>query len=214
MISIKIFTFNAFQENTYLLYDETGEAIIVDPGCYGPEDQKVFSGFISDNGLQVKLLVNTHCHIDHVFGNYYVIDKYKVDLVCHEKEEVNLRSVKIFGQPFGFSDVDETAADQYVDEGDEIRFGNSSLKTLFVPGHSPGHIALLHDEQKICFSGDVLFRNSIGRTDLPGGDYQELLKSIRNKLFVLDDDIVIYPGHGPSTTIGYEKKKNPFLQTL
>jgi len=214
MISIKIFTFNAFQENTYLLYDETGEAIVIDPGCYSKEEQKALSGFISENNLKLKLLVNTHCHIDHIFGNYYVKQKYGVDLVCHEKEEVNLRSAKLFGQPFGFSDVDETEAEQYIEEGEEIRFGNSVLEVLFVPGHSPGHIALLENAQKVCFSGDVLFRNSIGRTDLPGGDYQEILRSIRNKLFVLDDDIAVYPGHGPSTTIGHEKKHNPFLQNL
>lgn len=214
MISTQSFIFNAFQENTYVVYDETGDCLIIDPGCYGPAEEQALWNFISDNRLVVRLLVNTHCHIDHVIGNYFVKEKYQVDLVCHEKEDANLRSVKLYAPSYGFNHFHETLPDQFIREGEKIRFGDSELETLFVPGHSPGHIALLNREQKICFGGDVLFRNSIGRTDLPGGNHQDLLDSIRNKLFVLDDKVTVYPGHGPATNIGDEKNTNPFLKNL
>lgn len=211
MINVKSFVFNPFMENTYLLYDETNECIVIDPGCYEKYEEEQVSGFIVETGLTVKLLINTHCHIDHVFGNQFIKDKYGVDLIIHEKEEDYLRSVKLYAPSYGISRFQESEADQYIEEGEKIRFGKSEMEVLFVPGHSPGHIALYCPGQNFCIGGDVLFKNSIGRTDLPGGNHQELLRSIKNKMMTLPDETLVYTGHGPSTTIGDEKKTNPFI---
>jgi hydroxyacylglutathione hydrolase len=211
MIEIKKFTFNPFQENTYLLYDSTGECVIVDPGCYDQAEQKQLAAFISQHKLKVIALLNTHCHIDHVLGNKFVKDTYNVKLLLHKEDEQQLRAVKVYAPNYGFHNYAEAEADGYLTEGEEFKFGNSVLEVLFVPGHAPGHIAFYNAAQKICIAGDVLFRESIGRTDLPGGNHATLISSIREKLFPLSDDVVVYPGHGPSTTIGHEKKFNPFM---
>lgn len=210
MIQIKIFVFNPFMENTFVVFDETNEALIIDPGCYEASEKKELTDYIKSNDLKVVMLINTHSHIDHCLGNAFVSQTYDVPLALHKSEEIVLKSVESYATAYGFQNYESSDAGTFLKEGDVITFGKSSLEVLFVPGHSPGHIALLNREQHICISGDVLFENSIGRTDLPGGDMDTLLESIRTKLFSLDDEIVVYAGHGPVTTIGKEKISNPF----
>jgi hydroxyacylglutathione hydrolase len=212
MIQVKNFTFNAFQENTYVLYDETLEAVVVDPGCYDKEEQQELTDFVESKGLKVVLLINTHCHVDHVLGNSFVKSHFGVKLSIHPKEESTLKSVETYGPAYGFHNYQPAQADQYFEEGDTIKFGNSKLEILFVPGHSVGHVAFYNKEDNFCIGGDVLFYRSIGRYDLPGGDYQILMNSIKNKMFALPETMVIHPGHGPATTVGDEKKHNPFFQ--
>lgn len=210
MIQIQPFVFNAFQENTYVVYDETSECVIIDPGCYEREECDELSSFIQNNNLKVKLLLNTHCHVDHVLGNYFVKDTYKVKFQMHRLDEQVLRAVKVYAPTYGVTGYTEALPDSFLEEGDQVHFGNQSFNVLFVPGHSPGHIAFYNAASKSVIAGDVLFYNSIGRTDLPGGNYNTLIKSIHEKLFTLPDDVTVYPGHGPETTIGFEKRTNPF----
>lgn len=209
-MQVQIFTFNAFQENTYILFDETKEAIIIDPGCYEKSEQVELSNFIESQELKVVRLVNTHCHMDHVLGNSFVKHKYDVGLEIHEIEEQVLEAVKTVGPVYGFPMYQPAESDNYLVEGTSFTFGNTELKILFVPGHAPGHIAFYNEKESICIAGDVLFRESIGRTDLPGGNFDTLIQSIHSQLFTLPDHVTIYPGHGPETTIGHEKQYNPF----
>ena len=210
MMTIQTFVFNPFQENTIVAFDETREAVVIDPGCYEPEERKKLDDFISTQKLTVKYLLNTHCHIDHVLGNDYVKEKYKVKLLIHAYDEPVLRAVKSYAPNYGFPGYRETLPDQFLKEGDTVQFGNTTLYVLFLPGHSPGHVGFYDREQKVILSGDVLFEGSIGRTDLPGGDFNTLIDSIHRKLFTLPDDVVVYPGHGRTTTLGEEKISNPF----
>lgn len=209
-MTIKQFAFNVLSENTYLVYDETGECIIIDPGCFEQSEKDELKKFIIDNNLTVKSLFNTHCHIDHVLGNNFIKNEYGVGLTIHKLDIETLKANEIVAPIYGFQEYEVTEADLFVDEGEQVKFGNSVLDVLFVPGHAPGHIALVNETEKICFAGDVLFQQSIGRTDLPGGDYDTLMNSIKNKLFKLADDVTVYCGHGPNTNIGYEKQHNPF----
>lgn len=210
MIQIQNFVFNPFMENTYVLYDETNEAIIIDPGCYEQAEKDELVDFIESKGLKVVKLINTHCHIDHVFGNAFVKKKFQVSLCIHQEDEATLKSVEVYAPAYGFQDYQTNEADEFFKEGDQVKFGNSTLDILFTPGHAPGHVVLVNQDQKICIGGDVLFDGSIGRTDLPGGDFDTLIKSIHEKLFALPDDVTVYPGHGGTTTIGKEKVSNPF----
>ncbi len=210
MLSIQTFTFNAFAENTYLAYDETKECVIIDPGCYSREEQYELTEFIESEKLRVKYLLNTHCHVDHVLGNYFIKDKYRVPFLMHEQDFATLKSVKLYAPMYGFPSYHEAEPDGFLKEGEEVKFGNARWKILFLPGHAPGHIGFYDDKEKIIFGGDVLFDSSIGRTDLPGGNFNTLLHSIQQKLFLLPDDVVVYPGHGPTTTIGKEKISNPY----
>jgi len=210
MLQIKSFTFNPLQENTYLLFDETHECVIIDPGCYEKYEQDELATFIEKNDLTVKFLLNTHCHVDHVLGNYFVKEKYKIKLYIHRDDEPVLKAVKVYAPMYGIYAYHETSPDEFIEEGMTISFGKQALSVLFVPGHSPGHVAFYHSIAKIVIGGDVLFRSSVGRTDLPGGNSATLMKSIHQKFFTLPDDVVVYPGHGPETTIGFEKKTNPF----
>ena len=211
MLHIKTFTFNPFQENTYVLSDSTGECIILDPGCYESFEKKELSGFISDSNLRPVKILLTHTHIDHILGNSYLAGKYQIPIEMSEMETPMLEAAKEYGTLWGIQVEPSPAPALFVTEGKDVSFGNTRLKVLFTPGHSPGSFSFYHQDTKSLFSGDVLFYESIGRTDLPGGDYDTLLSSIRRKLFTLPDDITVYPGHGPSTTIGHEKKFNPFL---
>ena len=211
MIQVQSFVFNEFGENTYLLYDDTKDTIIIDPGCYHPNEKEQLKDFVKQNNLNVVLLLNTHCHIDHVLGNKYIKDHYQIPLYINEIEAPYLKAVSTYAPNYGFINYQEAVADHYVDEGEKITFGDSELEILFVPGHSPGHLAFINKEQNFCIGGDVLFQQSIGRTDLPGGDHDQLIDSIKDKLFVQDDNMIVYPGHGPSTIIKDEKKYNPFL---
>jgi glyoxylase-like metal-dependent hydrolase (beta-lactamase superfamily II) len=210
MLSINFFEFNPFAENTYILFDETNEAVIVDAGCYGRDEEKELSDFIAEKKLNIKAVINTHSHIDHILGAYYVKDKYKVPLLVHRLDEPMLRAGKVTSQMYGIDRYNEVTADGYISENEPVTFGNQSFKVLFLPGHAPGHVGFYHEKQKVLFGGDVLFHRSIGRTDLPGGNYDTLIESIHNKIFTLPDDVVVYPGHGPATTVGDEKVKNPF----
>jgi len=210
MITIRKFVFNPFMENTYLLYDDTKEAVIFDPGCYEDYEKEELKSFVLDNQLTVKHLYNTHCHIDHVFGNQFIIDEFKIPFSIHKADLETLRAVKAYAPNYGFMHYQEAEPDGFLEEGDVITFGNSSLEVLFLPGHAPGHVAFISKEQNFCISGDVLFDGSIGRTDLPGGDFDTLIKSIQNKLFKLDSEMVVYSGHGNDTTLEKEMKTNPF----
>ena len=210
MLQVKTFTFNPFEENTYVVYDETREAAIIDPGCYEPEEQAELTGFIERQGLNVKLLLNTHGHIDHVLGNSFVKKEYGVSLWMHATEEPVLRAVKSYAPNYGFARYQETLPDNYLQEGENVRVGNCELEVYFLPGHSPGHVGFYSPSDKLLIAGDVLFYRSIGRTDLPGGNMDTLLSSIHHKLFTLPGDVVVYPGHGPTTTLGEEKVANPF----
>ena len=208
---IKVFTFNAYSENTYLLYDESAECAIIDPGCYTKHEQDKLVDFVTQQNLKPVLLLNTHCHIDHVLGNNFVAKKYNL-LPQYAKEEIPvLKAVVVYAPNQGFRYDESPEATTYIKEGDAICFGNIKMEIFFTPGHSPGSLSFYHQDSKTLVAGDVIFASSIGRTDLPGGDYQTLLNSIKNKLMSLPDDIRVYPGHGPSTTIGRERKSNPFL---
>jgi hydroxyacylglutathione hydrolase len=210
MLTIQNFVFNPLQENTLVVFDETKQAVIIDPGCYEPSEKKQLDDFVADHQLEVKYLLNTHCHFDHVLGNDHVKEKYHVPLLVHPIEEHVLKAVKTYVSNYGFSGFRETTPDGFLNEGDRVTFGHTSLEVLFLPGHSPGHLAFYHPAQSVIISGDVLFSGSIGRTDLPGGDFETLITSIHRKLFALPDDVTVYPGHGPTTTLGREKISNPF----
>lgn len=211
MIQVASFVFNDFQENTYVLFDETGECVIIDPGCYKASEQKELIQFIDGKGLKPVKLLNTHCHIDHVLGNAYVADKYDLSLYMHRDEIKTYQETGRWADMFGMV-VDEMPDKKvFVDEGDVITFGKSELQIAFTPGHSIASITFYNLAEKFAIAGDVLFYESIGRTDLPGGNFETLASGIRNKLFVWPDEMKIYPGHGPVTTIGHEKMHNPFL---
>lgn len=210
MLKIESFTFNAFQENTFVVSDQTNECIIIDPGCYEKSEGDALIEYIKDEALNVTAIINTHCHIDHVLGNYRMKEVFKTKLWINRIEEPYLRAVKTYAPNYGFNLYQESSPDGFIDEKEFVTVGTHELEVLFVPGHSPGHIALYDEQEKIILAGDVLFRNSIGRTDLPGGDHDTLIHSIQHKLFQLPDDVTVYCGHGPETTIGYEKKTNPY----
>ncbi len=210
MAEVKQFTFNPFMENTYVVYDESKECVIIDPGCYTQEERDQLVAYIDDNALKVVKLLNTHCHIDHVFGNAFVKRHWGVDLWIHPKDEETLRAVKVYAPMYGIPNYEEALHDHFLEEGDKVNFGNTSMEVLFVPGHAPGHIAFVLHDEKVCINGDVLFEGSIGRTDLPGGDFNTLIQSIHTKIFPLGDDYKVYTGHGNPTTVGREKMTNPF----
>ena len=212
MISIKSFTFSPVQENTYLLYNEKKQAFIIDPGCYFTAEEEKLLQFITENDLQPLKLINTHCHLDHVFGNKWVHKKFNLELHLHPLEEKVLAFAPSSGQMWGLNFENYSGPLHFINDGDVIQLGDNNLEVILAPGHSPGSICFYCEEQNFLIGGDVLFYESIGRTDLPGGDHETLLKSIRERLFILPDETVVYSGHGPSTTIGHEKKHNPFLQ--
>jgi len=210
MIQIQALTFNPFSENTYVVYDETGAGVVIDPGCYEPEERAELAKFIESKDLKIKYLLNTHCHIDHVLGNDFVKEKYRVPFLIHANEEPVLKAVKAYAPSYGFAIYREATPDQFIREGEELSFGTTKFSILFLPGHAPGHVGFYHAESKSLLSGDVLFEGSIGRTDLPGGDHKTLIESIRKKMFTLPDEVIVYPGHGNPTTIGEEKLTNPY----
>lgn len=193
-----------------MLYDETKECAIIDPGCVEKDEENQLVEFIEGAGLAVKTLINTHCHIDHILGNAFVKRKYNVLLSIHPLEVPVLKAVKSYASNYGFFQYQDSSPDAFLNEGDSVSIGNQVLHALFVPGHSPGHIALYHPESKTLIGGDVLFENSIGRTDLPGGNFETLIESIHQKFFTLPDDVTVYCGHGSETSIGFEKRTNPF----
>lgn len=206
-------TFNPFQENTYIVYDDTKSCVIFDPGCLQNAEQQALVDKINELGLTPVRLINTHCHLDHVFGNKFVSEKYQLPLEIHEGELQVLKAAPVAAQMYGIP-YPELSPDpgSYIKEGEVIEFGETKLQALFTPGHSPASLSFYCEAASFVIAGDVLFQGSIGRTDLPGGDYDTLIKSIREQMFTLPDNVEVYPGHGPSTTIGFEKRHNPFFQ--
>ncbi len=211
-MNLQVFTFNALQENTYLLWDATKECVIIDAGCYETWEQNELFDFITQQGLKPVLILSTHSHIDHVLGNYAVKKKYQIPLKIHRKDEDTLRAVKSYAPMYGFPQFQEQLPDGYFKEGEQIQFGHTVLEILFVPGHAPGHVAFYHAETHTCIAGDVIFAGSVGRADLPGGNFDVLIQSIKTQLYPLGDATKIYPGHGPATTIAREKMSNPYLK--
>lgn len=210
---VKSLTFNPFQENTYIVYDETKECVIIDPGCYEKTEELQLESFITTNRLTPKKLVNTHCHIDHILGNKFVCDIWNTELYIHKKDLYLLENSVNIAKMYGFENYKKSPHPNFfLEEKNNIEFGNSKLQIIFTPGHSPGHICLYSEKNKFVIGGDVLFKGSIGRTDLPGGDHNQLINSIKTKLLPLAKETKIYCGHGPSTNLDLEKKHNPFLQ--
>lgn len=211
-MKIECFTFNMFSENTYVLYDDTLECVIIDPGCYEEEECTELKKFIADKKLKPVKLLYTHCHIDHVLGNHFVLSQYNIPAYCHSLEMPQFISVPAYAPMYGFNKVHiGEPPTLMLNEGDEISFGTTTLHCIFAPGHSPGSICFYNKKENVVIGGDVLFRMSIGRTDLPGGNHNLLLKNIREKLFTLPEDTTVYAGHMEPTTIGFEKMNNPYL---
>lgn len=211
MIQLHQFVFNDFSENTYVLWNETKECLIVDPGCYYASEREDLKKFIEGKKLQPMFLLNTHCHVDHVFGNKWVKESFKVPFYAHQADLFLLNAAVATGSMYGLFVEPSPQPDRFIREGETISFGNSLLKIFEAPGHSPGSVCFYDEKEKLLISGDVLFQGSIGRFDLPGGDYETLMQSIFNKLLVLPDDVKVYSGHGPMTTIGAERRTNPFV---
>ena len=211
MINILSFTFGPFQENTYILFDETKKGVIIDPGCSSSLERKGLLDTIADEGIELVHLLNTHCHLDHIAGNYIINEKFNLPLTMHKPDIPTLymapKSAELYGIPLTPSPEPEV----FIDEGDSIKFGNSELKVLFTPGHAPGHVVFYNEEQNFLIAGDTVFQRSIGRTDLPGGDHDTLIQSIKDKILTLPDNTIIYSGHGPSTTVVEERMENPYL---
>jgi glyoxylase-like metal-dependent hydrolase (beta-lactamase superfamily II) len=212
MLTVKAFSFNPVEENTYVLYNEKRECCIIDPGFYFPEEKEEFKGFIGETNLRPILLLNTHCHLDHVFGNKFVHDTWGLLLHIHEKEKQMLELAPASGEMWQLPFENYEGELIFLRENSRIEIGNDELEVRFAPGHSPGHVCFYDEADGFAISGDVLFSGSIGRTDLPGGDFHTLITSIQTQLFTLPDDTKIYCGHGPMTTIGFEKMNNPFVK--
>jgi glyoxylase-like metal-dependent hydrolase (beta-lactamase superfamily II) len=211
MLQVKSFEFSPIRENTYILYKELNECLIIDPGCYYDRERDELLQFIIKMDLRPVMLLNTHCHLDHVFGNKFVAEQFNLPLHIHRNEKPVLDHAPAIGLMYDLPFDNYTGQIIYLEEGEELHYGENRLKVLLTPGHSPGSLAFYNEKDRYVISGDALFYRSIGRTDLPGGDHETLLKNIREKLFVLPDDTRVYSGHGPVTTIGEEKRLNPFL---
>ncbi len=208
----RTFIFSPFQENTYLLYDETKACVIVDPGNFSPNENEQLDAFIENNQLKPEYIIQTHNHLDHLFGAYYVAQKYKIPLACHADEIPWIKNFKATCAGYGLNMETEPPMPQHqFIDGELFKFGSTELHVIFVPGHSAGGLAFYNKASGLLFCGDILFENSIGRTDLPGGNYNLLIKGIKEKILTLPDETRVFSGHGPSTTIGKEKMNNPFL---
>lgn len=211
MLNVKIFQFNPLQENTYLIFNEDQHCIIVDPGCYTDQERQQLVQFISSKQLRPVLLVNTHCHLDHVFGNKFIHEQYGLELYIHEGEQKVLEMAPTSGLMWNLPFDNYQGKLHFIDESLPLELGNDRLEILFTPGHSPASISLYSQQDDLLIAGDVLFRESVGRTDLPGGNPDSLAHSIRTRLYTLPDETIVYPGHGIPTTIGHEKHHNPFV---
>ncbi|MFY1046964.1 MBL fold metallo-hydrolase [Chryseobacterium sp. GP-SGM7] len=211
MFQIQAFVFNFAGENTYLLFNENKNALLIDPGNMNEQETKAISSFITENNLKIIKIILTHAHIDHVLGLQWAFDTYKVPVTMHFDDKEVLDMFQISGMRFGFK-LDHINVDlEYINEGDELDFDGEKFKIYHVPGHSPGSVVYHHENQKFIISGDVLFEGSIGRTDLYKGNYEQLIEGIKTKLFILDDDTKVFSGHGNPTSIGFEKMHNPFF---
>ena len=210
-MNIAQLTFNPFQENTYLLWDETGQAVIVDAGNYTERETAQLLHFVEEKGLQPVLAVNTHGHVDHMLGVNYVKETYGIPFAIDGRDAFLIESAPTHGAIYGFKVDSVPHIDIDLQGQKEIHFGNTTLSIIETPGHTPGHICLYNPKEKILITGDTLFKESIGRTDLPGGDYSWIMRSILDKLIPLGDDVHFYPGHGQDSTIGHETLYNPFV---
>jgi len=211
MIKIQHFVFNLFQVNTYVLYDETQECVIFDPACYENAEKKLIQGFIEQEGLKPVALYNTHTHVDHIVGNQFIASTYSMDPQFHKDGLVFYERFPVTAESFGMEAESQPKPGKFLKDGDIIKFGNSRLSVLYTPGHADGSVCFYNEKQKFVIVGDVLFNQSIGRTDLPTGDFDTLQRSIHQRLFTLPEDVTVLSGHGPSTSIGYEKLHNPFV---
>jgi glyoxylase-like metal-dependent hydrolase (beta-lactamase superfamily II) len=212
-MKVKTFVTNPLQENTYLLIDEESKkCVVVDAGFLFDYEEEEFSKYLEDNALELVGILNTHLHLDHCFGNDFLYKKYGLKAKADKKDESNLNMLKSYAQVFGIPyNGDVQGLDSYLNDGDEIIFGKTSLKVISVPGHSAGGIGFYNEKDSVLIIGDSLFKGSIGRTDLPGGDYGTLISSLTKRIMTLPEDTIVYPGHGPSTTIAHEKQYNPYL---
>lgn len=205
------FTFSPIEVNTFVLSDQTGECAVIDCGCYNRKEFDKLSGYIEKNQLKPVLLLNTHCHLDHVFGNNFMLEKYHLRPLCHIEDEMNRKNAVNYALFFGLQMDQPPDPGGFLNDGQEISFGMTKLKALHVPGHAAGSLAFYSQEDKVVFTGDALFAGSIGRTDLPGGDYATLIRSITERLFSLPPETVVWPGHGGKTTIDTEIRSNPYF---
>jgi hydroxyacylglutathione hydrolase len=212
MVNVQKFVFNPFYENTYVLYDSTLQCVIIDPGCCTDAERAILTEFIEDKGLTPVKLINTHCHIDHIPGNKFLAEKYNLGLEIHKNEVPVMHGAPEYGSFFGFHCEPSPEPVNFLDEGDIVTFGNTELKVIFTPGHSPGSISFYYEDEFV-ISGDVLFRLGVGRFDLPGASGAILFKSITEKLMALPDKVKVFSGHGPETTIGFEREKNPYVKS-
>lgn len=212
MLTVKKFVFNPFGQNTYLIYDESNEAVVIDPGCYFDEEKAALKDFIEYNELKLVKIVFTHCHLDHAFGSQFIHKAFPDAAVCaHKNEEFFITNYEAQAARFGITMEKPAEIDEYLDESQKLCFGNSELAIIFAPGHSPGSLCFYNAESKTVIVGDVLFQGSIGRTDLYGGNHELLINNIKSKLLTLPEETVVYSGHGNETTIGNEKNSNPFF---
>jgi len=211
MMTVKTFEFNPFSVNTYVVFDETCECVIIDPGCLNNIEKKELSEYISTNKLHPVRLLNTHAHVDHIVGNKFVAETYNIGLEVHQGSLSFLRSAKGYAVAFGFENVEFVNPTAFIEDGDMIKFGTSELQVIYTPGHAEGSVCFYSEKENFIIVGDVLFNDSIGRTDLPTGNFEILMESIKKKLFVLPAETLVYPGHGPTTSIGFERENNPFI---
>jgi glyoxylase-like metal-dependent hydrolase (beta-lactamase superfamily II) len=211
MLKVETFTFSPFQENTYVVSDATAECVVIDPGCYDHAERSELLAYLRGEGLKPQMILNTHCHIDHVFGNAAMRQTLGVPLLAHADDLYNLAGAELYARATGLHFDPSPQPDRLIKEGEVLRFGNTELEVLFVPGHSAGHVAFYSRATHTLFSGDVLFQGSIGRTDLPGGNFETLMRSIFEKVLPLGDEVVVHSGHGPATTVGAERRSNPFI---
>lgn len=212
-MKIKRFEFNMFPVNCYLLWDETKEAVIIDPGCFYDEEKVTLKNYIHNNELQLKHVLNTHLHLDHIFGNPFMLQEFGLSPEANKADEFWLEMAPNQSRSYGFQLKDAPVAiGKYINDGDTITFGNTTLEAIHVPGHSPGSLVYYCRSTHVLFAGDVLFQGSVGRADLTGGNFDELIENICSRLFTLPDQTIVYPGHGAPTTIGIEKVENPFFR--
>lgn len=211
MAQIHVLTYNPFQENTIVI-ESAGEIVVIDPGSYTPEEKKELIQFLESLPGKVVRMLNTHCHLDHIFSNGLIADKYQLDLEIHPDEEEMLKAAPRIGLSYGIPTETSPEPSKWLTPGEYIEFGEERLKILFTPGHSKGSVSFYSEKGSYLISGDVLFYESIGRTDLPGGDFDTLMNSIQNEFLRLPDETTVYPGHGPVTSIGHERFHNPFIR--
>ncbi len=213
MLQIKTFVFNPWGENTYLIYDNTGETVIIDCGCFMEQEEKELLDFIEKNNLKISYLLNTHLHIDHILGNHLIKRHFGIAPLAHENDEFLIDQALSYANQLGIAlGNDPPYPAQYIDERSKLTCKNFEIKIFHIPGHTPGHLVYYIPNEKVLFTGDVLFNMSIGRTDLIYGNYEVLMRGIFQKLLVLPDDTKVFPGHGEPTTIGFERSNNPFLK--